>query len=286
MLHRLKSTLRDAIPHRHQVPIKYWYSAARRHLEPEMALLPYLVGRDAHVIDVGGNRGIYAYVLGRLGARLEIFEPNPLCSGILSDWATHRSDVRVHPVALSANPGSAMLHVPVDAEGVAHDASASVEAHPTGKTHDIPVELRTLDSFGFRDVDFIKIDTEGHEMAVIDGAQETLSASMPALLIEIEERHHAGEPISTIFARVTALGYAGFFLKDGQLAPIDRFEPLRDQSMAAFERGSAYFNNFLFLAHQRIARGDYAALAGRWIDQRDQAMFSREAKASLAGTAG
>lgn len=269
MIHSLKAALRDAIPRRHQVPIKYWYSAMRRHLEPEMALLPAIVRKGSHVVDVGGNRGIYAYVLAGLGARLEIFEPNPLCAGILTDWAAHQANARVHSVALSAETGTAMLHVPVDADGVAHDASASVEAHGEGLMQDIPVDLRPLDSFGFRAVEFIKIDTEGHEVAVLDGARETLRVAMPALLIEIEERHHGGQPITAVFDRIAAMGYTGFFLRAGRLVPIAKFDASRDQSLGAFATGGAYFNNFLFLGKERLARGDYAPLAERWIEQRD-----------------
>jgi FkbM family methyltransferase len=39
-------------------------------------------------------------------------------------------------------------------------------------------------------VGFIKIDVEGHELAVINGATTLLTTQRPLLLIEIEARHH------------------------------------------------------------------------------------------------
>lgn len=265
MIQSLKTSLRDAIPNRLQVPIRHWYELVRGQSEAEMALLSSLVRRGSRVADIGGNRGAYAYRLWKLGARLDVFEPNPLCASILQSWAEHVGGVTVHSVALSSGDGTTMLHVPVDDHGVEHDASASVEPVAGGKYRDVEVPFRPLDSFGL-DLDFIKIDTEGHEMSVLGGATATLKASIPAMLIEIEQRHHRDQPIAEIFDHVAKFGYRGFFLRDGQLVPIDRFDVERDQSLAAFAANDGrYFNNFLFLSADRIEAGDYASLAARWM---------------------
>ena len=47
--------------------------------------------------------------------------------------------------------------------------------------------LKTLDSFNFKNVDFIKIDVEGDEVPVLEGAVLTLNANKP--LIVIEQNH-------------------------------------------------------------------------------------------------
>lgn len=48
------------------------------------------------------------------------------------------------------------------------------------------VELRTLDSFHLRNISLMKIDAEGFEDKVLDGAKETLSANKPVIIIEIQ----------------------------------------------------------------------------------------------------
>jgi FkbM family methyltransferase len=243
--------------------------AAKTRLEAILGcsyLLPALVRRGAHVADIGGNRGSYAYRLWKLGARLEVFEPNPLCARVLQTWAGGASGVNVHPVALSSGEGSATLHIPVDDHGIEHDASASIHRHSGGSYHDVEVPLRSLDSFGFVNLDFIKIDTEGHEACVIAGATATLQTSQPAMLIEIEQRHHPEQPISAIFDRMTDLGYRGFFLRDGRLQSIEYFDLDRDQAPASFTVNDAtYLNNFLFLSGARLKAGDYVSLARRWM---------------------
>jgi FkbM family methyltransferase len=47
------------------------------------------------------------------------------------------------------------------------------------------VQVRTLDSYAFKDVGFIKLDVEGYEKFVLEGAQKTIAESRPTLQLEI-----------------------------------------------------------------------------------------------------
>lgn len=257
-LRRIKARARDAIPAGWRVPAKYWHARATGTLEPEMALLAALVGRGERAIDVGGNFGVYAYALARSGARVEVFEPNPMCLRALNAWGTSRADFAIHPFALSDAAGSAALAIPVEADGTEHDAAGSIVPGLAEVVRTETVAVRTLDSFGFSDAALIKIDVEGHEAAVIEGAVATIAASAPALLVEIEQRHRA-TPIAATFDRLMGLGYRGYVLRDGALVDLAQFDPARDQAASA--RGSAaYINNFLFLAERRLQRGEYRAM--------------------------
>jgi FkbM family methyltransferase len=257
----LATRLRDVIPKRFQVAAKFWYGWLRGTLEPEMGILPRLVHPDARVIDVGGNRGIYAYQLWRLGCRVAIFEPNPICCLVLKAWSLDKPTISVHPVALSAQPGEARLHIPIDEAGVEHDASASLEHVDFAKARDQLVPIATLDSFDYGDVALIKIDVEGHERSVLRGAAATLARAKPALLIEIEQRHNK-EPLQQIFATIESAGYRGFYLKESRLRDLREFDADRDQSMTHFgSSGARYINNFLFLHQDRLGAGAYESLA-------------------------
>lgn len=144
MFHTLKAAIRDAVPRRYQVPLKYWYSKLRCDLEDEMVLLLNLLKPSDRVIDIGSNRGVYAYPFARLGASVELFEPNPACSQILASWAAQRSNFRLHPIASSDYEGSAVFQIPVDAAGIEHDSSASIEKSGSGQFREqvVPYEAR------------------------------------------------------------------------------------------------------------------------------------------------
>lgn len=254
------SLFRDLLPRRYQVPAKYWYNKARGTLEPEMKLLSLIVQRHDRVIDVGGNRGIYAYALWKLGATVEVFEPNSICHGVLTAWASGKSDVNIHTVALSNHAGTANLHIPIDGWGIEHDASASIEQAGFPQARDEWVPLRTLDSYQFEGLRLIKIDVEGHEYNVIEGAARTIASSRPALLVEIEQRH-IDRPIADVFEKILGFGYQGFFLGGLGLTPLVKFDLAGHQSMENFDTAKEpYINNFLFLHGARLVRGEYGTL--------------------------
>ena len=262
VINNLKTLVRDLLPKRYQVPAKYWYGWLRGELEEEMKFLRLLVRSHDRVIDVGGHRGIYAYQLRRLGARVEVFEPNPACCRVLMAWAAGKPDIVVHSVALSSRTGSTILHIPIDESGVEHDASASIENAGFARTRDQLVPLQTLDSYRFKGVKLIKIDVEGHEYSVIEGAAATLASSRPALLVEIEQRH-SDRPIGEVFEEILGFGYQGFFMGMDGLAALENFDAARHQSMENFGGSKReYINNFLFLHRGMLADGEYCALVG------------------------
>ena len=49
----------------------------------------------------------------------------------------------------------------------------------------IPVQVETVDSYNFQDVGFIKIDVEGYEKFVLEGAQQTIARCRPTIQLEI-----------------------------------------------------------------------------------------------------
>ena len=79
-----------------------------------------------------------------------------------------------------------------------HDDIASVE--------EVEVDVTTLDQHALTNVGFIKIDVEGHELAVVKGAAETLVRECPNLLIEANS-HHYPNAVSEIHRFLAGLGY-------------------------------------------------------------------------------
>ena len=56
-------------------------------------------------------------------------------------------------------------------------SNSNVESHGD-------IAINTLDSYNFSDVDAVKIDVEGYEISVLNGAKQTITTQKPLLQIE------------------------------------------------------------------------------------------------------
>jgi FkbM family methyltransferase len=211
-----------------------------------MRLLPALVDRHKGAVDVGANIGLYSYRLAQLASHVHAFEPNPACSSLLENY--QHKNISLHRVALSSEAGEVELHIPLSSsEELDFLASLHEVAGPATR---IPVQMQSLDSFELHDVGFIKIDVEGFERSVIQGARELIAGQRPNLLVEIEQRH-SHSPIERTFNDIFDFGYSGVFIESTGVRPIEEFSirehqerPLADGDM------SRYVNNFVFFPNE------------------------------------
>ena len=81
----------------------------------------------------------------------------------------------------------------------------------------------TLLSDRLENIGFIKIDAEGSELNVLNGAKKLIKKYKPTLLIEIEERY-ISEPIEKSLKRILDFGYNGFALIGDILTPLKYFD--------------------------------------------------------------
>lgn len=208
--------------------------------EPELAWLPRLVPAGGVAVDVGAHFGLYTAPLSRLAAQVHAFEPGAEMARLLRRSVS--ANVAVHEIALSDRAGSGVLHVP-RVEGRTGLGYARLDqAAAGGAAHQQrPVAVTTLDAALAGPVDFIKIDVEGAEMAVLRGARRIIADHRPSFLIEAEEQHSPGAT-RELFGFFGALGYAGGWLLDGALHDVAAFDPAVHQRPGH----AAYANNFMF----------------------------------------
>ena len=213
--------------------------------EAEVALLPFLADPARTSLDIGANKGVYAWLLRGCSREVHAFEPNPKMFRFLK--RLEGGNIHVSPVALSDVTGTATLRVPRHRRGGFSNQGASLSAVKVADGYEgVPIDARRLDGMDIADIGFIKIDVEGFEQAVLDGARDTIARDRPVLLIEMEEAHTA-QPIEEAIARVESLGYRGLFLHRGVLRPIDAFDGDRHHRQAASRQD--YVFNFIFLPH-------------------------------------
>ena len=254
-------------------PSAYWARKAawleHSRLESEMSLLPLLCDRERVSVDVGAAGGFFAVQLARLSRSCIAFEPRPTVASDLVEMSSYVGlPIRVEAVALSDEARETRLRMLVDdpGRGTIEDANKLVDEDSSSITV-LTVQTRRLDDYGLRDVGFIKIDAEGHELSVLRGAESILRSEHPALLIEAEERHRPGA-VADMHAFLTGFGYSGFFLLEGELAPMSMFDASVHQNpenigswKSGWMRTGVYVNNFMYLEAPRAS--EFARLAER-----------------------
>ena len=227
-----------------------------RYGEVELNLLDLLCRRDQDAIDIGANDGCYVHHLRLHARRVVAFEPMPAFAGMLR--RKFRRDVVVEFVALSDTAGTATLRTPiVDGAvvgGCSTISSAASAVYPAHRTVEVP--MNRLDSIYAGDAGFIKIDVEGHQQAVLDGAVATIQRCQPRMLVEVEERLSPGG-LARARAYFEGLGYCGYYVHHGRLNPIDQFSaavlqkpcdlPDLTATLKERERFGRYIYNFIFL---------------------------------------
>lgn len=196
--------------------------------EPELRWLPeHFSGLDV-AIDVGANVGFYSEVLSRVARTVITLEPNGHCASWLRTVLPR--NCQVVEKAASDRISEEVLRIPVygrrlrESRGTIAPANRLDNPAMRGTLEQRvvcePLDriLAGLDLAGRR-VSFIKIDVEGHELAVLRGAEATLRAHRPALLVETENQH--GSPVEEVFRMLGALGYRGQVLRGNALVAVD-----------------------------------------------------------------
>ena len=211
---------------------------------PEMGLLKFLVDPAKDSLDIGANLGLFTYFLARYARHVYAFEPNPYPLRILRSVID--DNVTLLPMAVTDHSGEAELIVPRSRKGWSSNG-ASLEKTRVGRCARLRVPCTRIDDLGYRNIGFIKIDIEGHEMAALSGARETLARERPNLFIE-NERSHVGDQATRVFDLLRDLDYEGFALIGGVLTSLRHFSFEAHQSKPRSDGSSRdYVKNFIFV---------------------------------------
>jgi FkbM family methyltransferase len=163
--------------------------------------LPQFRAREnSTVVDVGGNIGLYTMRQASRAVRGRVltFEPGPdtfrrLTSNI---QANGLSNVTLVNAAIGSQEGTVPFFI--------HAYSTRGRVSEKGAAGTVDVSCTTLDSatqqYGFDQIDIMKIDTEGHERAVLEGAKRALSRTK-RLVIEVHRNHEEEKRFVETFLR-------------------------------------------------------------------------------------
>jgi len=143
-----------------------------------------------HVVDVGANVGYYTVLLANLvgpSGRVIACEPDPGNAALLRRSVAENGFAHVQVVEAAATDaeGRATLHQDAAWHGVHSLARENCVNPGEGRVEVATVSLDALLAGAGRDVDFVKIDAQGAEPAIVRGAGRLLAQAHARVLMEV-----------------------------------------------------------------------------------------------------
>jgi FkbM family methyltransferase len=174
--------------------------------------------KDKNVIDIGAHIGWYTIDFAKLSNHVYSFECSPksfnyLCGNIALNQCDY--NVTKYNVALGKEQGTTEFYIRDPNDGGGNGIS-KFDYDISKNTPIINVPVQTLDFYKLSNINFIKIDVEGHEKQVLEGALETIrSNNYPKILFEswdpnninLSKEFNAKELRKDLFEFITLIGY-------------------------------------------------------------------------------
>jgi FkbM family methyltransferase len=162
-----------------------------------LSIINSITNKPAVVYDVGANIGVYATAFASTGAQVYCFEPNPLNFDLLTRNTSGLDNVNCVNSAATNKAGSIMIQtfdpaVPSNYGELLINNSIGVESTAV-----------RLDDLDIPAPNLIKIDAEGSELGVIQGALNKIRENLPLLCYEAQESPH----LDKIYNILTDFGY-------------------------------------------------------------------------------
>lgn len=236
--------------------LRFLYRGLRARVRDQRAELSALIGAIGPgeiAVDAGAQKGGFLPSLARAArpGRVVAFEPQPVLADYLrrACRAARLDNVVVEAAGLSDTTGTRTLHIP--ARGESNPGGSFEEAiRAISVCRDLDVPVVTMDAY-FRGesarIAAVKVDVEGHELAVFRGAEQVLRRDAPLLVFESEERHLGAGGVRRVIGFLQERGYDGFFIERSRLRPIREFVPTVHQRQEGerFWDAPDYCNNFI-----------------------------------------
>lgn len=220
----------------------------------ELIALTESVKPDEYVIDVGANKGSYLWALSRAvpQGRVFAFEPQPILAKYLMQVCQEAGLENVHVENKGISSASGILKLAIPGTGTSSPGASFEQVVASREVcRMIDVDVSTLDTYfhiAHKRIGAIKIDVEGHELKVLNGALEIIKKFRPTVVCESEQRHISHGSVHDIFEFFNRLNYQGYFCAKGSLLPVESFDPEIHQKEGEGDYWNAkdYFNNFVF----------------------------------------
>lgn len=186
------------------------------------------------VLDIGGNVGKYSQHLKKQYPEVDIlaFEPNPASFSKLAEQAKALG-FKAFNFGFSNQEGTATIYDTVEKSGSAHASLYAEVIEDLHKSTLKPVEitLKKLDDFleeqKIERIALLKIDTEGHELAILNGALNAIrQGKIERIHFEFNEMNLISKATMYDFYKLLGDNFSFYRILPHGLLPLEAYTPL------------------------------------------------------------
>lgn len=202
--------------------------------------------RDS-AVDVGANIGNHTVFFSKYYEKIFSFEPHPLIFKILClNAEINSSKIHCFNVGVSSENRQARFHTPHKT----HVSSSKILKESSVHNDDFLtidlVSLDTVNELNKEKIGLLKIDVEGHELEVLNGAEKLITKNYPVILFE-QKRKDFKLGSSDCINLLKNHGYSFFRLI---------YSPDRGSHLGTFKRASNFVKSLLFGSLLTVASED------------------------------
>lgn len=214
----------------------------------EMQLLKKIITPESTIIDIGANVGVHSLFMANLASRGQIFSIEPFDKNFAllkkNSSLSKNKNIKTFNIGLADKEETKEMNI---FEDYAYNSFVNPERKKKIGTREVHVE--TLDIFArknnIKKIDLIKLDTEGYEFPIIQGAKDILSGKeKPLIVMEINKENirPLGLTQKQIIDFVESFGYSTKVI-NGEM---------RDVGTKDIDNPRSKIENFFFVPKGRV----------------------------------
>lgn len=139
-------------------------------------------------VDIGANVGLHSVRFSKLFNNVISFEPSTYNFECLEKNCSSINNVILYKLGLGNSNRTEIISIPKSYDNCGAFSILDFKSNITEELINESIEINCLDLFSLSP-DLIKVDTQGYELQVLQGAIETLKNSMPTLILEVSKKN-------------------------------------------------------------------------------------------------
>lgn len=150
-------------------------------------------------LDIGANIGHHTIIMSQCSGdsgHVYAYEPIPYIRHQMEESLALNNIANVTTISDALSDSEGVLNLYINNENV---AGSSFVNENKGAGDKISVAVKTLDSYSYEKIDFIKLDVEGFEYSVLKGGEQTIQKHHPTILFEFSPEYYRKKSPSDIF---------------------------------------------------------------------------------------